>query len=40
MTRNLCKYKFKQKAILENEIQNWMNGRDQIDDMMILGFRV
>ena len=28
-----------QKAILEDNIKNWMNGSAQIDDIMVIGFR-
>lgn len=28
-----------QKAILEDNIKNWMNGNIQIDDMLVIGFR-
>ena len=28
-----------QKAILDDNIRNWMNGNIQIDDMMVIGFR-
>lgn len=28
-----------QKAILEDNMRNWMNGNIQVDDMMVIGFR-
>jgi hypothetical protein len=38
--RNHLKTMKEQKDILENTFEEWMGGREQVDDVLVMGIRI